>query len=128
MIEIEAPDGTIVEFPDGTSRDVMVAAMRKKFGGPQEQPTNADKRVSEAHQAGGPQSYLSEVPRQQVNTYNPMMGGFLAGFDDEIAAGMLAPIEAGKRWLTGEDGASLSESYGDLQQRFQTDKEDYRPS
>jgi hypothetical protein len=37
-IEVEAPDGSIVEFPDGTPDDVMAAAMRKAFGGP-EQPS-----------------------------------------------------------------------------------------
>lgn len=31
-IEIEAPDGSIVEFPDGTSDDVMANAMRAQFG------------------------------------------------------------------------------------------------
>lgn len=31
-IEIEAPDGSIVEFPDGTSDDVMAKAMRETFG------------------------------------------------------------------------------------------------
>lgn len=34
IIEVEAPDGTIVEFPDDTPRDVMAGAMRKRFGGP----------------------------------------------------------------------------------------------
>lgn len=38
MIEVEAPDGTIVEFPDDTPRDVMQAAMAKRFGGPAAQP------------------------------------------------------------------------------------------
>lgn len=33
-IEIDAPDGSIVEFPAGTSDDVMTKAMRAKFGGP----------------------------------------------------------------------------------------------
>lgn len=31
MIEVEAPDGSIVEFPDDTPKDVMSSAMRKKF-------------------------------------------------------------------------------------------------
>ena len=31
MIEVEAPDGSIVEFPDGTSDDVMAKAMRQAF-------------------------------------------------------------------------------------------------
>jgi hypothetical protein len=36
MIEVEAPDGTIVEFPEGTPREVMQDAMRRRF--PQTQP------------------------------------------------------------------------------------------
>lgn len=32
MIEVELPDGTIAEFPDGTSPDVIKGAMQKRFG------------------------------------------------------------------------------------------------
>lgn len=32
MIEVELPDGTIAEFPDGTSHDVMRNALQKRFG------------------------------------------------------------------------------------------------
>jgi len=35
MIEVEGPDGSIIEFPDGTDKAVMVAAMQKKFGAAQ---------------------------------------------------------------------------------------------
>lgn len=38
MIEVEAPDGTIVEFPAGTSREVMRDALRRRFGAPQPSP------------------------------------------------------------------------------------------
>jgi hypothetical protein len=31
FIEVEAPDGTIVEFPEGTPREVMQDAMRRRF-------------------------------------------------------------------------------------------------
>lgn len=31
MIEVEGPDGVIVEFPDGTPRDIMERAMRERF-------------------------------------------------------------------------------------------------
>lgn len=31
MIEVELPDGTIAEFPDGTSNEVMQAALQKQF-------------------------------------------------------------------------------------------------
>lgn len=34
IIEVEAPDGSIVEFPAGTPDDVMSKAMRQAFGGP----------------------------------------------------------------------------------------------
>jgi hypothetical protein len=37
-IEVESPDGSIVEFPDGTSNDVMKSAMQKRFGGGQAAP------------------------------------------------------------------------------------------
>lgn len=30
-IEVEGPDGSILEFPDGTSREIMRAAMQKRF-------------------------------------------------------------------------------------------------
>lgn len=36
MIRVQAPDGTVVEFPDGTPDDVMERAMRETFGGPQQ--------------------------------------------------------------------------------------------
>lgn len=34
-IEVEAPDGTVVEFPDGTSPETMRAAMQRRYGRPQ---------------------------------------------------------------------------------------------
>lgn len=33
-IEVEGPNGIVVEFPDGTSRKTIQTAMAKKFGGP----------------------------------------------------------------------------------------------
>lgn len=33
-VQVQAPDGSLVEFPDGTPDDVMSSAMRKTFGGP----------------------------------------------------------------------------------------------
>lgn len=35
MIEVELPDGSIAEFPDGTAPDVMKQALQKRFGAPQ---------------------------------------------------------------------------------------------
>ena len=38
MIEVEAPDGTIVEFPEGTPREVMQRAMAQRFPLPTPEP------------------------------------------------------------------------------------------
>lgn len=40
-IRVQAPDGTIVEFPDGTSDDVMANAMRRTFSAPAPSPAVA---------------------------------------------------------------------------------------
>jgi hypothetical protein len=44
VIEVELPDGTIVEFPDGTAPDVMKSALQKRFGSPQPAPEPEDVR------------------------------------------------------------------------------------
>lgn len=36
-IQVQGPDGQLLEFPDGTSQDTMKAAMRKRYGGPQQE-------------------------------------------------------------------------------------------
>lgn len=41
MIEVELPDGTIAEFPEGTPQDVIKGALQKRFGGGQQQATPA---------------------------------------------------------------------------------------
>lgn len=41
MIEVELPDGTIAEFPDGTSQDVMRSALQKRFSGSQSESQSA---------------------------------------------------------------------------------------
>jgi hypothetical protein len=42
MIEIEAPDGSIAEFPDGTPDATIKAVMRKAYGGGQQPSTVSD--------------------------------------------------------------------------------------
>lgn len=54
-IEIEAPDGSIAEFPDGTPDAVITSVMRKTFGGPKAE----EKAPPSALQPG----FLSDDPR-----------------------------------------------------------------
>lgn len=49
MIEVEMPDGTILEFPEGTPPDVMQAQAQQYMGGAQPAPTEAQP----APQGGG---------------------------------------------------------------------------
>ena len=55
MIEVEAPDGSVVEFPDGTPDDVMASAMRQKFGGPE--PSQPSAPQSPSINSRGPEGY-----------------------------------------------------------------------
>lgn len=38
MIEVEGPDGVVIEFPEGTSPDVIKGVMAKRYGGKQPAP------------------------------------------------------------------------------------------
>ncbi len=46
MIEILAPDGTTVRFPEGTPDDVILRVMRENFGGPEVAPSAAAGEVA----------------------------------------------------------------------------------
>ena len=83
MIEVEAPDGTIVEFPEGTPREVMRDAMRRRF--PQTQSQQPD-RVSDL--------------RRQIEALGPPMANRGAVRPSEEAA-MLA-AEGERTRLQGE--------------------------
>ena len=54
MIQVQAPDNSIVEFPDGTPDDVMAKAMREAFGGPQAGASNrAGEIAADVAKSGG---------------------------------------------------------------------------
>lgn len=67
MIEIELPDGTIAEFPEGTSNDAIKSALAKRF------------------KPAPKQDQLETAARSAFQ-------GFTFGFGDEIVAGAAAPI------------------------------------
>ncbi|RWH52578.1 MAG: hypothetical protein EOQ81_22935, partial [Mesorhizobium sp.] len=82
VTQVKAPDGSVVEFPDGTPDDVMAKAMQETFGGPSA-PASAPKAdpwdqfpdapaatpappISTVKDVG--QSFASGVPRGLVET------------------------------------------------------------
>jgi len=58
MIEIQAPDGSIVQFPEGTPDTTIEGVMKENYGGPQEQSRSAG--------AGGFDQFKSMVDQGQV--------------------------------------------------------------
>lgn len=53
-IRVQAPDGSIAEFPEGTPKQVITRAMAQKFGGPQNPPAPAPTTRSKAAPATKP--------------------------------------------------------------------------
>jgi hypothetical protein len=76
MIEVELPDGMIVEFPDGTSPDVMRQALQKRFGAPQ------------APQEAAPAPEGRGFFRRVDDAVRGVADAATFGFSDEIAAGL----------------------------------------
>lgn len=96
-IQIQAPDGSIVEFPDGTSDDVISGAMRQTFGGPETAPpqepvktTDKTGRLSELDQAKADrdQYYSSGI---YAGSYNPL-GSIAKAIDAGASAAQRAPM------------------------------------
>lgn len=98
MIEVEAPDGTIVEFPEGTSQDVIKGVMSKNFAPPVSrsfgQGAMYDRGRGDAFQRGITQGATFQLA-------------------DELFAGAMTPVEMGVRAWRGEDqGAGFLERAG----------------
>jgi hypothetical protein len=80
-IEIELPDGTVVEFPDGTSNDVMKSALAKRFApAGATQPTQTTSRS------------WSDVPMEALQN----APSSAAKFASDIVQPILHPIETVK--------------------------------
>lgn len=89
MIEVEGPDGTIVEFPPGTPPATIKAAMGKKFGGPQ------------------------AAPRGPMDAIAGLMANFNRGavIGDEIAAAGNTVVNATRDGLAGKQGPGLVDRF-----------------
>jgi hypothetical protein len=118
MIEVEAPDGSIIEFDEGTSPDVMRAALRK-YRAPAKEAApsnplgltkaleNANQRVKETEGIGG---VLRALPEAIGGTALNAAQGATLGFADEAMAGLAAlPKAASER-------KSMGQAYGEALQ------------
>lgn len=112
MIEIEAPDGSIVEFPAGTPDNVIKDVMRRSFGAPQATPVDPERET--------------RINDRADNIFNARSGalatlteggkrGMFANFGDNIANAILSVPEAAVNALQGE-GFDPGAVYGEMQE------------
>ena len=96
-IQIQAPDGSIVEFPDGTPDDVMARAMRETFGGPDAPIAPDDVRGPNGVPGGIPaQAPVATQPKPATGALDYVDNTGSIFLDDALGgiAGMLgAPVD-----------------------------------
>ncbi|WP_156465041.1 hypothetical protein [Mesorhizobium sp. Root552] len=77
-IQIQAPDGSLVEFPDGTDDETTKGVMRKNFGGPAPQPKKPglfdDLIPQETNQASGAGLFDDLIPQSRSQAYTDAAG------------------------------------------------------
>lgn len=97
-VEVQGPDGTIYEFPDGTPQTVMRAALGKVYGAPK-----AEKKPPPGRGKGGFREKLDAATRG--------LGDVLStGFADEATAAVYAPLGATIDAVKGK-GFNLGRAY-----------------
>lgn len=101
MIEINAPDGSIARFPDGTSDAKIKSVMRKAYGGGQDQPksatlmegiTDAVKQApsSLVKAAAAVPGMIGDLPRGAEYIGDWAVGKIAGKTPDEVRTGRLA--------------------------------------
>lgn len=113
MIEIQAPDGSTVQFPDGTDDATIVNVMRQNFGGPQGSP--APQVAPEAAPQKGFFQSAGETLRDSVDG---VAQGASFNLADEAYGVVGTPFRMLANALTGEDsGKGLGQRVTDAYAR-----------
>lgn len=122
MIQVELPDGSIAEFPAGTPPEAIKQALQRKFGAPESEASRSFREqasnITQGYDAA-PKQYDGGTFRAATEGSH---AGLMGGYDDEITAGMLAPIDAGIDWLKGE-GFDMGRAYRRKQQMLDQQKQ-----
>lgn len=102
MIEIELPDGSVAEFPDGTPDDTIKSVLSRQFGAPNDKIAGGKTgRITpvDAEKAKLDQYYSSGIYAGEYNPLGPIARSIgagargaerapMMGWDDEITAGI----------------------------------------
>lgn len=113
-IEVDLPDGSVAEFPDGTAPDAMKAAIAKRFPPTQREQSKADVRAGNApdyRQGGG-------FGEQFMRFSDQVMDPF--GLQDEIVgAGQFAR----KLVTSGGDFSEAGKAYSEAAERVRAERD-----
>jgi len=114
MIEIDLPDGSVAEFPDGTPPEVMKGALQKRFAAKVNPQTNQPGDVP-AFVPPGVEGYDPQTGEVRKNSMAGSAASGAAdmttfGFGDEAAAGLGTLIDK----LPGGKGASYGQNLAEI--------------
>lgn len=106
MIEVELPDGSIAEFPEGTSREVIQSTLRKQFNMAQPQSVQAQQQASQ------PQSgVISKTVRDMAGLTGQGLQGFGLNFADEAVGSVGAGMQMALDTARGRDVQPFGQEY-----------------
>lgn len=95
MIEVDLPDGSVAEFPDGTTPDIIKGALRKRFGAAQQPSAMGEMSAMTSRFDAGPEEVRRNMPDERSNPIGKVDAAvrgladvFTLGGADEIAAGL----------------------------------------
>jgi hypothetical protein len=112
MIEVEAPDGSIVEFPDGTPQDVMAKAMQSRFGGQNARKFSPLESAGRGALQGLTLGFSDEIAGAASGAYDALTGGNFSDGYNETVEGIRAANKQAREanpwsYLGGEVGSAF---------------------
>lgn len=107
IFEIQGPDGATYEV-DAPDENAALQGYQSMIGGAQQQP-EAPTDLSSI-KATPPEAKPSYDGGSFMASTEGSQAGLMGGYDDEISAGMLAPIDAAIDWFKG-DGFDMGRAY-----------------
>lgn len=90
MIQIEAPDGSIIEFPDGTPDNVIEQVMANEYGGPSQELSTGGYMADILKSAGAGFGRGAVAALGMVGDAQEMVGNASAGLAGMLGAGPAA--------------------------------------
>lgn len=120
MIQVRAPDGSIVQFPDGTPPATIQAAMAHHYGGPQQpQQQNGRSLLDVVRQGvvGTPPATPAQRDAREIASdpdtaaVGPMANAFFLGYGPEVAGGLQAASTGIANFFHQGRGYGMGDAY-----------------